>query len=354
MQSIWSRDRGDFMGKILTFGEIMLRLSPPANQRFIQASSFDATYGGTEANIAVCLSNFGHQVSYVTKLPENAIGNCAAATLKKSVVDCSGISYGGSRLGTYFLENGVSVRPSSVVYDRAGSAMAEAQPSDFEWESLLSDADWFHTSGITPVISRNAAQITLEALKTAKKKGITTSFDLNYRAKLWTRDIKEKQAVMRELMEYVDICFGNARDAALVLGYEETGQDLISGDYQLCVDEEHMQRVRKEYEFTYLISSLRESISASDNGYGAEAAGAFGLYRGKRYMVHIVDRVGSGDAFAAGFIHGITEGWTPQRALEFATASAAVKHTIPGDMNYAQAAEIEMLAAGGGAGRVVR
>lgn len=232
--------------------------------------------------------------------------------------------------------------------------MAEAVPSDFDWKSLLSDVSWLHTSGITPVISKNAAQITLQALKTAKEMGITVSFDLNYRAKLWTENIPEKQGIMRELMNYVDICFGNARDAALVLGYEEAGMDFISGDYEDCVDEEHMQRVRRQYGFTYLISSLRESISASDNSYGAEAAGDFGLYRGKRYMVHIVDRVGSGDAFAAGFIHGITEGWTPQRALEFATASAALKHTIPGDMNYARAAEIETLASGGGAGRVVR
>lgn len=342
------------MGKIMTFGEIMLRLSPPGNQRFIQASSFDVTYGGTEANIAAGLSNFGHEVSYVTKLPNNAVGECAAAVLRKSGVDCSGISYGGPRLGIYFLENGVSVRPSSVIYDRAGSSMAEAVPSDFDWKSLLSDVSWLHTSGITPVISKNAAQITLQALKTAKEMGITVSFDLNYRAKLWTENIPEKQGIMRELMNYVDICFGNARDAALVLGYEEAGMDFISGDYEDCVDEEHMQRVRRQYGFTYPISSLRESISASDNSYGAEAAGDFGLYRGKRYMVHIVDRVGSGDAFAAGFIHGITEGWTPQRALEFATASAALKHTIPGDMNYARAAEIETLASGGGAGRVVR
>ncbi|MBS7006846.1 sugar kinase [Anaerostipes sp.] len=342
------------MGKITALGEIMLRLSPPGNQRLVQASSFDVTYGGTEANIAVALSNYGHEVRYVTRLPSNAIGDCAAATLKKSGVNCSGIQYGGRRLGIYFLENGVSVRPSSVVYDRAGSSMAEAEPSDFNWDRLLADTEWFHTSGITPVISKNAARITLEALKTAREKGITTSFDLNYRAKLWTENRKEKQEIMRELMSYVDICFGNARDAALVLGYEEEGTDFITGDYQICVDEEHMQNVRKAYGFTYLVSSLRESISASDNRYGAEAAGDFGLCRGKQYMVHIVDRVGSGDAFAAGFIHGIIEGWPPERSLEFATASAAVKHTIPGDMNYVSAAEIESLAASGGSGRVVR
>lgn len=342
------------MGKIMTFGEIMLRLSPPGNQRFIQASSFDVTYGGTEANIAVGLSNYGHEVRFVTKLPANAIGDCAAATLRKSGVDCSGIQFGGQRLGTYFLENGVSVRPSSVVYDRAGSAMAEADPSDFDWDRIMGDTEWFHTSGITPVISKNAAQITLEALKAAKKRGIRTSFDLNYRAKLWTKDKREKQSIMRELMKYVDICFGNARDAALVLGYEEDGLDFINGDYQVCVDEERMQNVRKTYGFTYLVSSLRESISASDNRYGAEVAGDSGLYRGRRYMVHIVDRVGSGDAFAAGFIHGIMEGWAPEKALEFATASAAVKHTIPGDMNYVSTEEIESLAESGGAGRVVR
>lgn len=342
------------MAEIVTMGEIMLRLSPPGYQRFIQASQFDVTYGGSEGNIAACLANYGHDTAYITKLPSNAIADCVVASLRKSNVDCSMIVRGGKRLGTYFLENGASVRPASVVYDRADSAMAEAKPEDFDFEKCLKGVKWFHTSGITPVIGKGTAEAVKEALIAAKKNGAIVSFDLNYRGKLWLDEIEEKQKIMSELMEYVDICFGNARDAALVLGYKDGDTDFINGDYSICVNEENMKKVLKKYGFKYIVSSLRESISASDNGYSAVVVSEDDMYIGKKYMVHIVDRVGSGDAFASGFIHGIISGKTKERALDFAIASAVIKHTIPGDFNFASVEEVEKLSGGDGAGRVQR
>lgn len=342
------------MTEIVTMGEIMLRLSPPGYQRFIQASQFDVTYGGSEGNIAACLASYGHNTAYVTKLPKNAIADCVIATLRKYNVDCSMISRGGKRLGTYFLENGASVRPASVVYDRAGSSMAESRPEDFDFDNMFKGIKWFHTSGITPVIGKGTAEAVKKAIIAAKNNGAIVSFDLNYRGKLWTENIKEKQEFIADLMQYVDICFGNARDAALVLGYKDGDKDFINGDYSICVNKENMQKVIEKYGFKYLVSSLRESISASDNGYSAVVASKDDIYVGNKYMVHIVDRVGSGDAFASGFIHGIITGKTKEEALNFAIASAAIKHTIPGDFNFASLEEVEKLAKGDGAGRVQR
>jgi 2-dehydro-3-deoxygluconokinase len=342
------------MAEIVTMGEIMLRLSPPGCQRFIQATSFDVNYGGSEGNIAVCLSNYGHDVAYITKLPQNAMGDCVVATLRKYGVDCSAIARGGKRLGTYFLENGSSVRPASVVYDRADSAMANAVPEDFDFETILKGVKWFHTSGITPVLNKEVAEAAKKAMMIAKKNGAIVSFDLNYRAKLWTEGVEEKQKLIADMMQYVDVCFGNARDAAMVLGYKDGDTDFINGDYAICVNEENMQKVVKKYGFKYLVSSLRESISASDNGYSAVVATEDDIYVGKKFLVHITDRVGSGDAFASGFIHGIITGKTKEEALNFAIASSAIKHTIPGDLNFATVDEVEKLAHSNGEGRVVR
>lgn len=342
------------MAKVVTMGEIMLRLSPPGYERFIQAEMFEARYGGSEANIAICLANYGHDVTYITKLPDNAIADCALATLRKYNVDCSSIVRGGKRLGTYYLENGASVRPASVVYDRAGSSMAESTEADFDFDKIFEEIDLFHTSGITPVLDEGVARVTKAALIAAKKKGIRTSFDLNYRAKLWTDHIEEKRAMMADLMQYVDVCFGNARDAAMVLGYKDGDTDFINGDYNICVNKKNMQNVIKTYGFTHLVSSLRESISASDNGYSAVVATPDDIFTGKKFMVHIVDRVGSGDAFASGFLHGMLTGKTKENALNFAIASAAIKHTIPGDLNFASVEEVEKLAQGDGTARVQR
>ncbi|WDD88897.1 sugar kinase [Fusobacterium nucleatum] len=342
------------MAEIVTMGEIMLRLSPPEHQRFIQATSFDINYGGSEGNIAVCLSNYGHNVGYITKLPKNEIGECVIATLQKYGVDCSAITRGGNRLGIYFLENGSSVRPSSVIYDRAGSSMAESTVDDFDFETILKDIKWFHTSGITPALNKKVAEATKKAMIIAKKNGAIISFDLNYRAKLWIKDIDEKQKLIADMMQYVDICFGNARDAALVLGYKDENFDFINGDYSICVNEENMQKIIKKYNFKYLVSSLRESISASDNYYSAVVATKEDVYIGKKFLVHITDRVGSGDAFAAGFIHGLITGKSKEEALNFAIASSAIKHTIPGDLNFTTIEEVEKLSDSNGEGRVVR
>ena len=342
------------MAKVITLGEIMLRLSPPGYQRFAQAVDFEINYGGAEANVAASLAQFGHDAAFVSKIPANAIGDAAVGTLKKLGVDCSYIVRGGERLGVYFLENGASVRPSSVVYDRAGSAITKAEPQEFDFDRIFEGVDLFHISGITPVLSKQAAVLTLTALKKAKEHGVTVSFDLNYRAKLWTSDVEGKQSVLHDMMQYVDICFGNARDAAKCLGYAEEGVDFINGDYPLCVDETHMRNVLNHYHFSYLITTLRNSISASDNGWSGAVCTADGYFKGKEYMLHIVDRVGGGDAFASGVLHGIFSGMEPERALNFGLAAAAIKHTIPGDLNYIGEAEVLALMDSNGSGRVQR
>ena len=304
--------------------------------------------------MAASLAQFGHQAVFLSKLPDNPLGDAAIGQLRKVGVDCSQIVRGGKRIGIYFLENGASVRPSSVVYDRRASAIAEAELKEFDFENALKNADLFHVSGITPVLSKNASFITLEALKKAKEYGVTTSFDLNYRAGLWTEDVEEKQKTLSEMMKYVDICFGNARDAAKCLGYAVPGVDLINGNYSLCVNEENMKKVLEKYQLKYLITTLRKSISASDNTLSAAVYSEEGLYTGKEYPVHIVDRVGGGDSFAAGFLHGYLSEMTIQNSLEFAIAASSIKHTMPGDVNYATEKEVFALMNSDGNGRVQR
>lgn len=342
------------MAKVVTLGEIMLRLSPPGYQRFAQATDFEINYGGAEANVSASLAQFGHHSVFLSKIPENAIGDAAIGALRKLNVDCNHIARGGERLGIYFLENGASIRPSSVVYDRAGSAVTKASPEEFDFDEIFKDADLFHVSGITPVLSEEAKELTFAALKKAKEHHVTVSFDLNYRSKLWTSDIKGKQKMLSEMMEYVDICFGNARDAAKCLGYSEEGTDFIDGDYSICVDEEHMRHVLNHYHFTHLITTLRKSISASDNGWSGAVCTADDFYKGHDYMLHIVDRVGGGDSFASGFLHGILADMGAKRALEFGLAAAAIKHTIPGDLNYISESEVLAMIESDGAGRVQR
>lgn len=342
------------MSRVVTLGEMMLRLSPPGYARFWQAESMDVNYGGAEANVAASLAQLGHQASYVTKLPENALGDAAAGTLRKAGVDCSHIVRGGERLGIYFLENGASVRPSSVIYDRADSAFTGAEAEEFDFDRIFKGADLFHLSGITPVLSRSAANLTLAALKSAKENGVTVSFDLNYRKKLWTEQAEEKQRLLASLMPYVDICFGNALDAAKCLGYQEGGYDFPNIPYEVCVSEERMNRVVKTYGLKCLITTLRDSISASDNGWSGAVSDGERLYKGREYRLHIVDRVGGGDAFAAGFLHGYLKNMGFHKALEFGLAAAAIKHTIPGDINYISEEEVTLLLERGGSGRVER
>ena len=342
------------MAKVVTLGEIMLRLSPPGYQRFTQADSFEINYGGAEANVAASLSQFGHHSLFLSKIPENAIGDAAISTLRSLNVDCDHIARGGKRLGIYFLENGASVRPSSVVYDRADSSVTKASVEEFDFDEIFKDAKLFHVSGITPVLSEEAKKLTFAALKKAKEHQVMVSFDLNYRAKLWTSGVKEKQQMLSEMMEYADICFGNARDAAKCLGYAEDGVDFINGDYSICTDEEHMRNVLNHYHFTYLVTTLRNSLSASDNGWSGAVCTSDDYYKGRDYMLHIVDRVGGGDSFASGFLHGILSNMGSRKSLEFGLAAAAIKHTIPGDLNYVTESEVLSMIKSDGAGRVQR
>ncbi|MDO5410039.1 MAG: sugar kinase [Lachnospiraceae bacterium] len=342
------------MAKIVTLGELLLRLSPAGNARFFQANAFDVNYGGAEANVAASLAQLGHDVSFVSKVPANAIGDAAIGTLRKCGVNCRHIARGGERLGIYFLENGASVRPSSVVYDRKHSSITQALPEEFDFDTIFQGADLFHVSGITPVLSKEAAALTIEALKQARAHGVLVSFDLNYRAKLWTENIPQKQKMLCDMMQYVDICFGNARDAAKCLGYSEPGTDFLDGDYKICVDETHMKHVLEKYDFKYLITTLRGSISASDNNWSAAVCSREKLYHGHEYHLHIVDRVGGGDSFASGFLHGIVSEMGMEKSLEFAIAAAAIKHTIPGDINYLNEAEVLTLMNSDGSGRVQR
>ena len=340
------------MKKIVTMGEIMLRLSTPNNEKFIQADEFDVCYGGGEANVAVSCANYGHKAEFVTAVPANEIGDCAVAALRKYGVETDHIAHCGERLGIYYLESGSSMRPSKVVYDRAHSSISTATAADFDFDAIFEGADWFHFTGITPAISDAAAVLTEEALKAAKKHGVTVSVDLNFRKKLWSSEKAKK--VMTNLMKYVDVCIGNEEDADLVLGYKP-GE--TKGDLELAGYKDIFQRMCKDLGFKYAISSLRVSHSASDNGWSAciyeAASGEF--YHSKEYSIHpIVDRVGGGDSFAGGTICGFLDGKNFKDALEFGVAASALKHTIPGDFNLVSRKEVEALAGGDGSGRVQR
>lgn len=340
------------MAKIITFGEIMLRLSPPGYRRFIQADSFDVIYGGGEANVAVSLANYGHHSYFVTKLPKHEIGQSAINSLRKLGVDTSYIARGGERIGIYYLEHGASMRPSKVIYDRANSAIAEAEVTDFDFEAIFKDADWFHFTGITPAISKKSAQVLEEALKTAKKHKVTVSCDLNYRKKLWTE--KEAQAVMTRLMQYVDVCIGNEEDADKCLGFKPQGTDVTTGKLSLDGYKEIFKALMDKFNFRYVATTLRESYSASDNGWSALIYDGNEFYHSKKYDIRIVDRVGGGDSFASGLIHGLLTKDNFKDALEFAVGASALKHTIFGDYNLVSAEEVENLIKGDASGRVQR
>ncbi len=340
------------MAKVVTLGEIMLRLSTSGYERFTQADSFDVCYGGGEANVAVSLAEFGYDVAYMTKVPANEIGECAVAALKKQGVDCSGIIRGGERLGIYYLETGASVRPSKVVYDRAHSSVSEANPEEFDFDSVMEGAEWFHFTGITPAISDKAAEVTKAALIAAKKHGLTVSCDLNFRKKLWSSE--KAQKVMTDLMQYVDVCIGNEEDAQKVLGFVPGNTDVTAGKLELAGYEDMFRQMKERFGFRYVVSSLRESHSASDNDWSAAIYDGQTFYHSRTYKLHIVDRVGGGDSFAAGLICGLLDGKSASDALEFAVAASALKHTIPGDFNQVTRDEVMALVGGDGSGRVQR
>lgn len=337
--------------KIVTLGEIMLRLSPVDKQRFVQADGFDVVYGGGEANVAVSLANYGHDAYFVSKLPKHEIGQAAVNSLRQFGVHTEHIIRGGERIGIYFLEHGASMRPSKVIYDRADSAIALSKPEEYNWDEIFAGKDWFHFSGITPAISENGAAITKAACIAAKKHGVTVSVDLNYRKKLWSP--AEAQKVMRDLMQYVDVCIGNEEDAELTLGFKPGG-DVTKGE----LDHQGYERIFKEMQMTfgfkYVATTLRTSHSASDNGWSALIYDGQSFYYSKSYDIRIVDRVGGGDAFSGGLIHGLLTKPTAGQALEFAVAASALKHTIFGDYNLVDEKEVETLAKGDASGRVQR
>lgn len=334
--------------KVVTLGEIMMRLSTPNYKRFVQTDSFDINYGGGEANVAAALCNYGLNASFVSKVPDNALGQAAINQLRRYGVDTQFVARGGNRLGIYFLEPGASMRASQVIYDRAGSSITEVEVSDFDFDSIFDGAGWFHTSGITPAISDKGAALTLAALKAAKAQGLTTSFDLNFRKKLWGAE-KARQ-VITTLCPYIDVCIGP--DATLGFHNEDTNIDLTN--LQLEHYKEVFSQLQAKYGFKYIASGLRDSHSASDNSVSAVIYDGADLYHTKKYDVHIVDRVGTGDSFASGLIYGLITGLKAADAAEFGVAASALKHTIPGDMNHATIAEIETLVKGDGSGKIQR
>lgn len=340
------------MAKVVTLGEIMLRLSTPGFSRFIQSDSFYVVYGGGEANVAVSLANYGIDSYFVTKLPDNEIGQSAINHLRRFGVNTDFITRGGHRVGIYFLESGAAMRPSKVIYDRANSAIAEAELEDFDFDFIFKDADWFHFTGITPAISEKAAILTKAACKAAKDHGVTVSVDLNYRKKLWTPEQAKK--VMTELMEYVDVCIGNEEDADKVLGFRPGNTDVKKGQLEIEGYKDIAQRMVKTFDFKYVATTLRESYSASDNGLSALIYDGKEFYQSKKYDIRIVDRVGGGDSFAGGLIYGFLIGKDFKNALEFATGASALKHTVPGDFNLVSVHEVENLVKGDASGRVQR
>lgn len=342
------------MAKVVTFGEIMLRLKSPAMERFFQSPSLEATFGGGEANVAVSLANYGMNASYVTVLPDNDISKACIKELRGFGIDTSNITYNNGRFGIYYLESGANQRPSKVIYDRAYSAISIAKPDEVDFKKAFSDATWFHITGITPAISETAAELSLIAVKTAKEMGLTVSCDLNYRKNLWKYG-KEAKEVMSELTKYVDVIIANEEDCQKSLGIENHAE-VESGELDTKKYEELAKNVLEAYPNAQKIAiTLRESKSASHNNWSACIYNRKEFYVSKKYEIkNIVDRVGGGDSFAGGLIYGLNNYDTDSQALEFAVAASCLKHSIGGDYNRASLAEVKALMGGDGSGRVQR
>jgi 2-dehydro-3-deoxygluconokinase len=342
------------MTKTVCFGEIMLRLSPPGFERLLQTPQLVATFGGGEANVAVSLAQFGCESHYVTRLPSHAIGDAAIKALRAEGVRTEHIMRGGSRIGIYYAEAGASQRASQVIYDRADSAIATLKPGDMDWGPIFDGAAWFHCTGITPALGDAAAACTREALEAARAAGARVSMDLNFRKKLWTE--AKAQSVMRPLMEFVDVIIANEEDIQSVLGFEVHGTDVTSGQLNLEAYRATAAEVAATFDVAQVAITLRESHSASDNGWSAviydQASGGF--HQSQHYEVRLVDRIGGGDSFAGGLIYGLVTGQSPEAALRFAVAASALKQTIPGDFNRVSVAEVDRLVQGDASGRVQR
>ena len=342
------------MTKVVTFGEIMLRLSPPGMERFFQSPILSATFGGGEANVAVSLAQFGLDSHYVTALPRHAIGDAAIRALRAENVRTDFIVRGGDRVGIYFAETGASQRASTVIYDRAHSAISDMKPDAVKWDAVMADAKWFHVTGITPALGGNGVEATRRAIAAARSAGATVSVDLNYRKKLWTET--QAREVMKPMMRGVDVVIANEEDLQSVLGVHVEGADVTGG--QLSVDgfREAARAVTQDFGPGRVAITLRESVSASDNGWSAVLwdGPTQTLHRSQRYDVRLVDRIGGGDSFAAGLIYGLVTGRSPEAALRFAVAASALKQTVPGDFNRVSVDEVDRLAGGDASGRVQR
>ena len=340
------------MKRIITFGEIMMRLNPEGYLRFVQAGKFEASYAGGEANVAVSLANFGLDASFVSKVPAHEIGQCAVNELRRYGVNTELMVRGGDRLGLYFVEKGASQRASKVIYDRAGSAIAKATAAEFDWKKIFDGADWFHFTGITPALGGELPQICLEACKAAKELGVKISCDLNYRKKLWSRETAGQ--VMAQLMPYVDVCIANEEDAKDVFGIEAEDTDLNAGKVNHDGYISVARQLADRFGFKKVAITLRGSISASDNQWAAMLYSDGKACFSPTYNVHIVDRVGGGDSFGAGLIYSLLSDYDDQRAVNFAVAASCLKHSIEHDFNLVSVSEVESLASGNASGRVQR
>ena len=340
------------MPKIVTFGELMLRLAPNGYYRFFQNDQMQATFGGGEANVAVSLANYGMEASFVTKLPAHAIGQAAIDSLRHFGVDTSKVVRGGDRVGIYYLEKGASQRGSVCIYDRAHSAIQEADPSEFDWDAIFEGADWFHFTGITPALGPNMVECCKQACIAAKKHGVKISCDLNYRGKLWTRE--QARAAMTELCQYVDVCISNEEDAKDVFGIEAENTDIYGGKLNHEGYKSVAKQLADKFGFEKVAITLRTSISASDNDWAGMLYDGENYCFSKSYHLHIVDRVGGGDSFGGGLIYSLLSGKSTQDAVEFAVAASALKHSVEGDYNRVGVSEVEKLAGGDGSGRVQR
>ena len=340
------------MKKVVTFGELMLRLAPENYLRFVQSDKLEATFGGAEANVAVSLANYGVDVAFVSKLPDHEIGQAAINSLRKFGVDTSKVVRGGERVGIYYCEKGASQRPSKVIYDRAYSSIAMASTSDFDWAKIFDGVEWFHFTGITPALSDTMAQICLDAVKAAKNLGIKISCDLNFRKKLWSKEKAGK--VMSELCAYIDYCIANEEDAKDVFGIEADNTDIYSGKLNRDGYISVAKKLTDKFGFKGVAITLRESLSANDNNWSGMLYVDGQAYFSKKYAMHIVDRVGGGDSFGGGLIYSLLNGFEPQKSIEFAIAASCLKHSIEGDYNMVSVKEVETLAGGDASGRVQR
>ena len=341
------------MVKVVTFGEVMLRLATMRRERFTQASEFEVTYGGGECNVAVSLAQFGVDATFVTAIPDNDIGQACINYIRQFGVDTTEILRQGQRLGTYYLESGAAMRASKVVYDRAASSIAEIQPGDVDWRKVFDGADWFHFTGITPAISKSAAAACTEAAKAAKELGLTVSADMNYRKNLWSPE--EAQATMIPMMEYVDVSIGNEEDAEKCLGVAAEGVDVTTGEIDPNAYRPVVEELVSKFGFKKVAITLRESQSADDNDWSAIYFDGDEILVGKKYPVRIVDRVGGGDSFCAAMIYGLNQGgWDSRQVLDFAVAASAMSHTFHGDFNLVSVKEVMAVAGGDTSGRVQR